>query len=358
MQVYLVGGAVRDRLLGLPVKDRDYVVVGASAEEMLAQGFVAVGRDFPVFIHPRSGEEYALARQERKTAPGHQGFAFTADAGVTLAEDLARRDLTVNALAEDASGQVLDFYGGLADLQARVLRHVSPAFVEDPLRVLRLFRFQARFAHLGFTVAAETLALCREMVQAGELSTLTAERVWQECERALQTMSPWCFFAGLEAVGALFVLFGEARVDVARMTALLQATSAQESAQRLAFALEGQADAAAALQQRLPLPNTARRWLAWVQAFAPTLRQWHSADGEARWQVFKATDSLRGQGEIVALAQGLGEAQALVDICARLPRLQALAPASFLAQGLQGAALGEALRAAQIALLGEMDERG
>lgn len=352
VDIYLVGGAVRDGLLGLAVKDRDYVVVGATPEAMLAQGFQAVGRDFPVFIHPESSEEYALARQECKTAPGHHGFAFAFSPQITLEEDLLRRDLTVNAMAQDADGHIIDPYGGLADLKARVLRHVSPAFAEDPLRVLRLFRFHARFAPLGFTVAEETMALCRDMVRGGELATLTAERVWAECERALQSPAPWCFFAGLAQVDALFVLFGDAAVDAEQLCAALHANTAQSAGERLALALEGQRQAADAIQARLPLPNVVRRWIDWVQDFADTARHWQKADAEARWQLFKRTDSLKDGGNAVRLAQILGEAAAAADMRARLPALQALSPAPFIAQGLQGAAIGAALRVAQLEVLG------
>lgn len=352
MDIYLVGGAVRDRLLGLPVKDRDYVVVGATPEIMLAKGFQAVGRDFPVFIHPQTGEEYALARQERKTAPGHHGFAFAFSPDVTLEEDLRRRDLTVNAMAEDENGNIIDPYGGRADLEARVLRHVSPAFAEDPLRVLRLFRFHARFAPLGFTVAEETLALCRKMAASGELATLTGERVWRECERALQSAAPWCFFSGLAQVDALFVLFGKAAVDTEKLCAALRTDMAKSAGERLALALEGQAAAAGALQKTLPLPNTVRRWMDWIQNFADTVRHWERADAEARWQFLKCTDSLKDAANALRLAQVLGAVEAEKDIRARLPALQALSPAPFIARGLQGAAIGDALRAAQLEVLG------
>ena len=184
MQTYLVGGAVRDRLLGLAPGDRDFVVVGETPEAMLAQGFKPVGRDFPVFLHPATGEEYALARTERKSGRGYRGFVVDADPAVTLEEDLGRRDFTINAIAEAADGSLVDPFGGARDIQARVLRHVGPAFVEDPLRVLRAARFMARFAPLGFQVAPETLQLMRTMVATGELSALVPERVWQELSRA------------------------------------------------------------------------------------------------------------------------------------------------------------------------------
>lgn len=206
---WLVGGAVRDRLLGLPAGDRDWVVVGTTADAMAAQGFRAVGRDFPVFLHPQSGEEYALARTERKTARGHRGFVVQADPSVTLDEDLRRRDFTINAIAEAADGSLHDPLGGLADLRSRVLRHCGPAFAEDPLRVLRAARFLARLAPLGFTLAEDTLELMRGMVAHGELADLTPERVWKELERALASPRPSAFLETLRHCGALAVVLPE-----------------------------------------------------------------------------------------------------------------------------------------------------
>lgn len=203
MQIYLVGGAVRDAWLGFPSKDRDYVVVGQTPEAMLARGFKAVGKDFPVFLHPESGEEYALARTERKTGPGYRGFAVVADPTITLEQDLLRRDLTINAIAQDASGQHIDPLGGLRDLEQRVLRHASPAFEEDPLRVLRVARFAARYHHLGFTVAPETKTLMARMVAAGQVDELTTERVWGELSKALAGPNPQVFLQVLRECGAL-----------------------------------------------------------------------------------------------------------------------------------------------------------
>jgi len=206
---YLVGGAVRDGLLGLPIKDRDWVVVGATPQQMLDAGYQQVGRDFPVFLHPESHEEYALARTERKSGSGYTGFTCYAAPDVTLEDDLQRRDLTVNALAQDTDGNLIDPYHGQADLQNRLLRHVSPAFSEDPLRVLRVARFAARYAHLSFRIADETMALMREMTAAGELEHLTPERVWKETEGALGTRNPQVYFQVLRDCGALKVLFPE-----------------------------------------------------------------------------------------------------------------------------------------------------
>ncbi|WP_447745042.1 multifunctional CCA addition/repair protein [Pseudomonas nicosulfuronedens] len=209
MQIYKVGGAVRDRLLGIPFSDTDWVVVGASADEMLAQGYRPVGADFPVFLHPKTGEEYALARTERKSGRGYGGFTFYASPDVTLEEDLIRRDLTINAMAEDNQSKVIDPYQGQKDLKARLLRHVSPAFAEDPLRVLRVARFAARYAPMGFTVAPETLALMRELSASGELEALTAERSWKEISRALMESRPDVFIQVLRDCGALAVLMPE-----------------------------------------------------------------------------------------------------------------------------------------------------
>ncbi|HGS4995443.1 TPA: multifunctional CCA addition/repair protein [Vibrio cholerae] len=209
MQIYLVGGAVRDQLLQLPVYDRDWVVVGSSPQAMLAAGFQAVGKDFPVFLHPNSKEEHALARTERKTGVGYTGFACHYAPDVTLEEDLLRRDLTINAMAQDNSEQLIDPYGGQRDLAAKVLRHVSPAFVEDPLRVLRVARFAAKLHHLGFTVAEETMQLMAKIAQSGELQHLTAERVWQEWHKSLSTHHPEVFLQVLRDCGALAVVLPE-----------------------------------------------------------------------------------------------------------------------------------------------------
>jgi tRNA nucleotidyltransferase (CCA-adding enzyme) len=209
MKAYLVGGAVRDRLLGRPVAERDYVVVGATPQDLLSMGYQQVGKDFPVFLHPETKEEYALARTERKTAPGYHGFVVHADPTVTLEQDLRRRDLTINALAEDEGGELIDYYGGLPDLENRVLRHISAAFAEDPVRILRVARFAARYADLGFTVAAETMELMRGMTDAGEVDALVPERVWQELAKALGEARPSRFFDVMRACGALERLLPE-----------------------------------------------------------------------------------------------------------------------------------------------------
>lgn len=209
MQIYLVGGAIRDSLLGLGQADRDWVVVGASAEEMEAAGYRPVGQDFPVFLHPETGEEYALARTERKSGHGYKGFVFNASPDVTLEEDLERRDLSINAIARDSEGNLIDPCGGIADIEQRLLRHVSPAFVEDPLRVLRVARFAARFASMGFRIAPETLELMRQISESGELRELVAERVWNEMDKALRAERPAVFFRSLRDCAGLSQLLPE-----------------------------------------------------------------------------------------------------------------------------------------------------
>jgi len=209
MEVYLVGGAVRDRLLGLPIRERDWVVVGARPQELESAGYVSVGKEFPVFLHPETREEYALARLERKVAPGYRGFTTQFSPDVTLEEDLRRRDLTINAMAQTAAGEIIDPYGGQRDLQARLLRHVSDAFTEDPVRILRVARFAARFAERGFAVSPDTLALMRTMVDSGEVDALVPDRVWQETDRALGESRPDVFFETLRACGALTRIFPE-----------------------------------------------------------------------------------------------------------------------------------------------------
>lgn len=209
MKIYLVGGAVRDELLGLPVKERDWVVLGETPESMARQDFRPVGKDFPVFLHPQSHEEYALARTERKTAPGYKGFTIHASPDVSLEQDLLRRDLTINAMAMTPEGRLVDPYGGQADLEKRIFRHISPAFAEDPVRILRVARFAARYAHLGFTLAEETGALMQAMVKSGEVDHLVPERVWAELFKALLEQSPSAFFYTLKDCAALDKIFPE-----------------------------------------------------------------------------------------------------------------------------------------------------
>ncbi len=203
MKTYLVGGAVRDELLGHPFKEKDWVVVGATVDDMLAAGYLQVGKDFPVFLHPQTKEEHALARTERKTSAGYKGFEVHASADVTLEQDLRRRDLTINAIAKDENGNLIDPYNGIADLNNKILRHISEAFAEDPVRILRIARFMARYAHLGFSIATETMELMKTMVTAGEVDALVPERTWQEIQKALTEKSPSVFITTLRDCGAL-----------------------------------------------------------------------------------------------------------------------------------------------------------
>ncbi len=268
MDTYLVGGAVRDELLGLPVRERDWVVVGGTPEALAANGYTQVGKDFPVFLHPTTHEEYALARTERKTGPGYHGFVVRYSPDVTLEEDLRRRDLTVNAMARAADGRLIDPYGGAADLAARCLRHVSAAFTEDPVRILRLARFAARFASLGFRVAPETTALLGSMVQSGEADALVPERVWAETAKALVADTPSVYFRVLAGCGALARVYPELAAALEDPALMAQATAALDRAAaahaspavRFACVLSAIHDGAAidALCQRGRVPNECR----------------------------------------------------------------------------------------------------
>lgn len=278
MDIYLVGGAVRDALLGLPVSDRDWVVVGATPDIMLERGYQQVGRDFPVFLHPGTREEYALARTERKTGAGYTGFACYSAPDVTLEDDLQRRDLTINAMAQSADGTLYDPYHGADDLKNRILRHVSEAFTEDPLRVLRVARFAARFAPQGFVIAPETLELMSAITQQGELAHLTAERVWKETEKALNSPCPDIYFSVLRRCGALTVLFpeletlfcatdGQTGYDILtagllrRTVFLTNSTDIRFAALCLYLSCHSTGEGTSAIQQlseRLRVPNPAR----------------------------------------------------------------------------------------------------
>ncbi|WP_276966955.1 multifunctional CCA addition/repair protein [Metallibacterium scheffleri] len=395
--VYLVGGAVRDRLLGRSGGDRDYVVVGATPQALLDAGFKPVGKDFPVFLHPDTAAEYALARTERKQGHGYHGFAFHAVPEVTLEQDLARRDLTINAMAEDAQGRVIDPHGGQRDLQARVLRHVSPAFVEDPVRLLRVARFAARYAPLGFRVADETLALMRQMVASGEIDHLVSERVWTETRKALAEAQPSAFVRVLRASGALARLFPEVdalygvpqradhhpEIDCGVHLELVLDMAAQLAPgnDRIGFAALGH-DLGKALTARAEWPRHVgheQRGLAPLRALCARLKvggehadlaaavcRYHLDAHRALalrpgtlLQLLEKLDALRRPQRLhefllacEADARGrLGHADAAYPQAARLRAALAAAhhvsTAPLLAQGLQGPALGAALRAAR-----------
>lgn len=299
MKIYCVGGAVRDELLGLPVKDRDYVVVGATPEEMVKQGFKPVGRDFPVFLHPRSHEEYALARTERKTARGYHGFEFRAAPDVTLEQDLARRDLTINAIARDAEGRLIDPHRGAEDLRAGVLRHVSDAFAEDPVRVLRVARFAARY---GFRIAPETMKLMREMARNGEVDALVPERVWQEIARGLMEARPSGLFSVLRECGALGrvmpevdALWDDADAARAALAALDSAAAAGATLPARFAALARALDplAAESLASRLKIPADCRDLALLAARHANTVLDAAELDAQLMLDLFNTVDAWR-----------------------------------------------------------------
>lgn len=302
MKIYLVGGAVRDLLLGLPVKERDWVIVGATVKDMLNLGYRQVGREFPVFLHPKTNEEYALARMERKTGPGYKGFAFDTSAAVTLEEDLIRRDLTINAMAQTPEGKLIDPYRGKQDLENKILRHVSPAFAEDPVRILRVGRFLARFAHRGFTIAPETLELMRCMTLEGEVDALVAERVWKELERALGEQNPDAFFQVLSACGALPRLFPGLKVNGPGWQALIQAATLTKNTEvRFAALLHSYPETAAesprqavnGLCRRYRVPTAYRALAVLTALHYGTAIKAHTLPAEALMTLFSAVDIFR-----------------------------------------------------------------
>lgn len=322
MKIYTVGGAVRDRLLGLPPGDRDYVVVGSSPEEMLATGYTPVGKDFPVFLHPKTHDEYALARTERKTGHGYHGFSFYTAPEVTLEEDLARRDLTINAIAEDADGHVIDPYGGQQDLQAKVLRHVSPAFAEDPVRILRLARFAARFPQ--FSVAPETLALMQEMVRAGEVKHLVAERVWQELSRGLMAEEPERMFAELDAIGASTDLYPTIPAVTGRLNAAAEA--GLPLAVRVAVWLaECNPDQVNKTAERLRLPTDCRDLALLLANHRTVLLQPALLSAEDQLNTLERCDGLRRADRFKLLLSVLPVLGATPDIVNQWHQIQAAA---------------------------------
>ena len=332
MKTYCVGGAVRDELLGRPVKDRDYVVVGATPEEMIRQGYKPVGKDFPVFLHPRTQEEYALARTERKTARGYHGFEFRTAPDVTLEQDLARRDLTINAIARDEDGQLIDPFNGAADLMAGVLRHVSAAFAEDPVRILRVARFAARY---GFRIAPETMKLMREMAANGEVDALVAERVWQEVARGLIEAKPSRMFEVLRECGALARVMPEVDAlwddpDAAReaMRVLDAAAGATLSVRFAALARALDPLAVEALAARLKVPADCRDLALLAARHANTMLDAAELDPQSVLELFNAVDAWRRPERFAELAAAAfaGEPDA-GPAQARLERARAAAAA-------------------------------
>jgi len=332
MQAYIVGGAVRDELLGLPVVDRDWVVVGATPEAMAARGFRPVGKDFPVFLHPATHEEYALARTERKSGRGYKGFTVHAAPDVTLEQDLARRDVTINAMAKDEAGRLIDPFGGERDLRAGVLRHVGEAFAEDPLRILRVARFAARF---GFRVAGETFELMRRMVEAGEVEHLVAERVWQELARGLAEPQPARMFEVLEGCGALARLAPEIAPAAPTLAALERAARLRYSVTvrfaLLAWPLEAEGEPRLrALCDRLRVPGEARELALLACHLAEALRGAAAASPGGLLEILKRADAFRRAERFVQLlaVAGLAEPGAAMErSAARLERALAAAGA-------------------------------
>lgn len=297
LEVYVVGGAVRDQLLGLEPGDRDWVVVGASPREMVERGFTPVGGDFPVFLHPVSHEEYALARTERKSGKGYQGFTFHCDPDVTLEEDLQRRDLTINAMAQDSSGRLIDPYHGQQDIDARLFRHVSPAFSEDPVRILRLARFAARFP--DFTIAPETLALCQAMGKAGEVDALVPERVWKEISRGLMAQRPARLIEVLEATEALPRIAPELITTSALLAQLDHAARQQQPLACRWGLLAAETPELAALHRRLRVPNDCADAARLIQMLEASLPQADTMD--ARLQILEKSDALRKPARFLSL---------------------------------------------------------
>jgi tRNA nucleotidyltransferase (CCA-adding enzyme) len=368
MEIFLVGGAVRDKLLGLPVLERDWVVVGATPQQLLALGYRQVGKDFPVFLHPETGEEYALARTERKVAPGYRGFEFHADPGVTLEEDLQRRDLTINAIAENSAGELIDPYRGQEDLAAGRLRHVSQAFAEDPVRILRVARFAARFGKWGFSVAHGTNKLMRRMVADGEVDHLVAERVWAELAKALVTDTPERFFSVLYGCDALAALFPEIereyagrpadhqRKDLpAALVALAEAARHSDDPQvRLATLLASLGSGlttAARLEQAEHLCGRYRLPNAYTQLALDVIRLAERADGcgaHRALEMMQGTGAFRDAGrweQLLVVLRLLGRIdQTEADALDRARRAAArVTAASVAAPGLEGPALGQAI---------------
>ncbi|MGB0662197.1 MAG: hypothetical protein ACPGMR_00230 [Pontibacterium sp.] len=365
MKIYLVGGAVRDQLLGRAVFDKDWVVVGATPQQLESQGFRLVGQEFPVFIHPTTGEEYALARTERKAGKGYKGFDYIASPDVTLEQDLIRRDLTINAIAQDDSGELYDYYGGLDDINAKVLRHVSPAFAEDPLRVLRVARFAARFDNLGFTLAPETCELMQSIAASGELAELTIERVWKETERALSEPSPWRYFEVLAQSQALPSLFPEFEPwvnDPALMAQFKQSCTALANSEQAAFNCfavaivlsvaslpsDQRLEAAQALCLRLKTPKAVQERVKIAIEGYPRCCSPQQLDSHDLLALLTATNCLRKPENIkhlLTLANAL-EASSLdynewwQKVAKQVANVN---PAPFVSAGLKGAQIGTAI---------------
>ncbi|XOZ33198.1 polynucleotide adenylyltransferase [Halomonadaceae bacterium KBTZ08] len=355
MQQYLVGGVVRDELLGIPVKDRDWVVVGATPQEMLDAGYKQVGADFPVFLHPETNEEYALARTERKQGHGYHGFTVHADPDVTLEEDLQRRDLTINAMARSVDGEVVDPFGGRADLEARLLRHVSSAFTEDPLRILRTARFAARFAPLGFRVADDTMTLMQQMVADGEADHLVAERVWQETRRALHEQAPAVYFEVLDACGALAVVMPEiaalfardGRAPLEHLEAAVERSD--DTGVRFAALVAGlEPEEREALNNRLKVPNDCKELVvASGTLFEGVASESHPSAEQVQALIDQGDGWRRPQRfeRILLVLESAGIPPEWTTMLAQArEKASRVDPRALMAEGYKGKALGEAIQ--------------
>lgn len=362
MKKYLVGGAVRDQLLNFPFSEKDWVVVGSTPEQMIKQGFRPVGKDFPVFLHPETGEEYALARTERKTAPGYKGFTFHTDTSVSLEEDLERRDLTINAIAQDENGDIIDPYDGQEDIERRKLRHVSLAFAEDPVRILRVARFSARYHHLGFTVVPETLDLMSAMVIQGETKHLVPERVWQELVKALSEQSPQQFFLILSLCGALKDILPELNDSHYKTSMLLLATMCAETDNAtLRFAAICQTLALEEIQvlcRRLGSPNDYRDMALLLKRYGDALFKLMKNDlhldkekqAEAMAVLLQSADAMRKPERFHTLCIGSAslpgkkDKQAMILFWQKaLEYYQAVDPQALIKQGYKKSELGHAI---------------
>ena len=360
MKIYKVGGAVRDHLLGYPSAETDWVVVGATPDDLLSQGYSQVGRDFPVFLHPETREEYALARTERKSGQGYHGFVVHADPSVTLEEDLARRDLTINAMAQDADDTIIDPYGGQADLATKTLRHVSEHFVEDPLRVLRVARFAARYAHLGFSIAPETLELMRRIAASGELAHLSIERVWVESERALAERNPGTYFEVLQDCQALEQWLPELVVTSGIDRLKHSAEHTHSSPCRWASLLsELPASRAIDCSHRIKAPNHYRDLAEKLCHWRP-LTKAALSDADRCLELLRGLDALRRDTlfedflETIAALEGTSSnvhpsCQLLRSACRAAQSVKA---SDYADTGLTGPALGEAIRDGQAEAIG------
>tara|TARA_B110000285_G_scaffold135531_1_gene151858 strand:- start:589 stop:1719 length:1131 start_codon:yes stop_codon:yes gene_type:complete len=365
---YLVGGAVRDHLLGLAVHERDYVVVGSTPEALIALGYTQVGKDFPVFLHPKSKEEYALARTERKSGQGYKGFQVHATPEVTLEDDLLRRDLTINAIAQAPDGQLIDPYGGQQDIQAKLLRHVSEAFSEDPLRVLRAARFAAHLYHLGFSIAPETKALLVTITQSGELGTLAKERIWQETHKALNSQSPWVYFEVLEACGALQELMPSLaellnrRPHALNTLKLLSESNTSNEVRLTGLLYQLNKPQIEDLAAQIKIPNVHKALALSTSNHQRQLRAYTELDAAQKHLLLSNLGLIRNTeslDDLLDVCQAVTQSQEPLfgwqspkqHIVDDLESIRSVKPVELMAQGFSGKALGDELRKAQIATI-------